>query len=299
VRERIPRESDFTLSSSEHPQFDQEAPIAAETHDVGADPYGPHAAPGSDLAAAPTPAPPIEDPVWNAWDVLVVVFLTLIAMVVFPLGLAGLARILFYPHTGIIDLLQQKPILALGAQLFIDAAWAASIFLLVEGKYEVPFWNAIRWNWPKSKWMMLAFGVATFIVLATLGNFLPMPKETPFEKLFEQTRDAYLLAILAVTVAPFTEELFFRGFLYPVLAKYLGAGWGVFLAAVPFALLHLPQYGFSWGIIVVILGVGIVCGVVRAATKSVGASFLVHAGYNGAQMLIAVVYTHGFTRAPK
>ena len=32
----------------------------------------------------------------------------------------------------------------------------------------------------------------------------------------------------------------------------------------------------------------------RAATDSVGAAFLVHVGYNGAQMLIALVATHGF-----
>jgi hypothetical protein len=42
-----------------------------------------------------------------------------------------------------------------------------------------------------------------------------------------------------------------------------------------------------------------VCGAVRAATKSVGASFLVHVGYNGMQMLIAVIATHGFRQMPK
>jgi hypothetical protein len=45
--------------------------------------------------------------------------------------------------------------------------------------------------------------------------------------------------------------------------------------------------------------VGLVCGIVRAVTGSVGASFLVHAGYNGAQMVIFVIWTHGFTRMPK
>jgi len=126
-----------------------------------------------------------------------------------------------------------------------------------------------------------------------------MPKETPFDQLFEKPRNAYLLALMAVTLGPLMEELFFRGFLYPVLARRWGAGWGIFWAAVPFALMHLPQYGYSWGIILVILAVGVVCGIVRAATKSVAASFLVHAGYNGAQMVIAVLVTHGFTRMPK
>jgi len=38
---------------------------------------------------------------------------------------------------------------------------------------------------------------------------------------------------------------------------------------------------------------------VRAITKSVAASFLVHVGYNGTQMLIAVVDTHGFRHMEK
>jgi membrane protease YdiL (CAAX protease family) len=95
------------------------------------------------------------------------------------------------------------------------------------------------------------------------------------------------------------EELFFRGFLYPVVAKRWGAGWGIFLSALPFALMHMQQYGYSWGILLVIFGVGLVCGIVRAVTGSVAASFLVHVGYNGAQMLIAISLTHGFTRMPK
>jgi hypothetical protein len=45
--------------------------------------------------------------------------------------------------------------------------------------------------------------------------------------------------------------------------------------------------------------VGIVCGSVRALTKSVGASFLVHVAYNGTEMLIALVATRGFTHMPK
>jgi hypothetical protein len=126
-----------------------------------------------------------------------------------------------------------------------------------------------------------------------------MPKDTPFDKLFENPRDAYLLAIMATTLGPLMEELFFRGFLYPVIARRWGAAWGVFLAALLFALMHMQQYGYSWGILVLIFGVGLVCGIVRAVTGSVAASFLVHAGYNGAQMLIAVSLTHGFTRMPK
>jgi len=38
---------------------------------------------------------------------------------------------------------------------------------------------------------------------------------------------------------------------------------------------------------------------VRAVTRSVAASFLVHVGYNGTQMIIALAYTHGFRQMEK
>jgi membrane protease YdiL (CAAX protease family) len=79
----------------------------------------------------------------------------------------------------------------------------------------------------------------------------------------------------------------------------MGAAWAIVLTALPFGLIHLPQYGWAWGAALVIVLVGVVCGVVRAATRSVGASFLVHAGYNGTQMLIALVVTQGFRHMPK
>jgi hypothetical protein len=149
------------------------------------------------------------------------------------------------------------------------------------------------------EWRLLALGAAMFFVLGLLQSLLPMPKDTPFEHLFDRPRDAYLLSIIAVTLGPLMEELFFRGFMYPVLARRMGVVWGVVLTALPFGLIHLPQYGWAWGAALVIFLVGVVCGVVRAAMGSVGASFLVHAGFNGTQMLIAVVMTQGFRHIPK
>ena len=59
--------------------------------------------------------------------------------------------------------------------------------------------------------------------LDLLGRFLPMPKTTPFDQFFERPSDAYLTAVFAVTLGPLMEELFFRGFLYPVLARRTGS----------------------------------------------------------------------------
>jgi uncharacterized protein len=289
------------LSSPDNPRLD--SPIDPHPP-VGVDPPDPSAqnpytfAPsGVPLSVSPPPAP-VENPVWSGWDVLAIAALTFVIMIVLQLAVLFAAHRLWYPRDSMTDL-AQKPILLLLSQFLIYAAVAAFMVALVEGKYHVPFWLAIKWNWPKSGWRMLAVGGVMFFVLAVLQNLLPMPKDTPFEHLFDRPRDAYLLSLIAVTLGPLMEELFFRGFMYPALARRIGVIWGILLTALPFGLIHLPQYGWAWGAALVIFLVGVVCGIVRAVTRSVGASFLVHAGYNGVQMIIALVATHGFLHLEK
>jgi membrane protease YdiL (CAAX protease family) len=289
------------LSSSDNPLFEpQQAASVESPAQVQGSPeplaLGPDAA--VIVAPVPTAPPPVENPVWSGWDVLLMAGLTIVAMLVLQILVIFGALWLLYPHSSFANV-AQKPILLLGSQFLIYIAVAACMVMLVEGRYHVPFWQAIRWNWPRSQWQLLALGAAMLLGLGLLQSILPMPKDTPFEHLFDRPRDAYLLAIIAVSVGPLMEELFFRGFFYPVVARRWGAGWGIFLTALPFALMHLPQYGWAWGAMLVILIVGVVCGIVRAVTRSVGASFLVHVGYNGSQMLIAMVMTQGFRHMPK
>ena len=285
-----------SLSSPSNPQFDPQSPggPAPIQLDIQAQPYA-----AGVPAISPAPGrPPVENPAWNGWDVVLITVLAFFTILVFQFAILMGAHYLRYPRTPL-GVLAQKPILLLVSQFLIDGAVALYLILLVEGKYHVQFWPAIRWNWPSAAWKLLLLGAVMLLGLGVLERYLPMPQETPFEKLFARPLDAYLISIIAVSLGPLVEELFFRGFLYPVLARRWGIAWGVFLSALPFAALHLPQYGWAWGAMLVILIVGIVCGLVRAVTKSVGASFLVHVGYNGSQMMIALVATHGFRHLEK
>jgi membrane protease YdiL (CAAX protease family) len=283
------------LSSSDNPQFEQQPLVSAEVQSsspIALDPVAAGTLP-------PIPTAP-RDPVWSGWDVLLIAGLTLVTMFVLQSVVTLTAYYVTHPRVPFTEILQ-RPILLMLSQLLVYVAVFAFMKLLVEGKYRVPFWQSIRWNWPTSEWRLLGLGALMLFGLDILQSFLPIPKDTPFEHLFDRPLDAYLLSIIAVSLGPLMEELFFRGFLYPVLARRMGVAWGIFLTALPFGLIHLPQYGgiSAWGVGLVILLVGVVCGIVRAATGSVGASFLVHVGYNGMQMLIAVVATQGFRHMPK
>jgi len=291
---RFSVEERIFLSLPENPQFEPQAP--------GREPQT-----SAELIAEPFPPPvflPIprapkagENPVWSGWEVLLIAALTLGAILVVQLLIVLGARRFAYPHESWFEV-AQKPALALLSELLAYLAVALYMILLVEGKYQTRFWPAIRWNWPGLAGVSLVGLGVLMLSLDFLGKFLPLPKTTPFDQFFDRPLDAYLTAAFAITIGPLMEELFFRGFLYPVLARRLGAVWGILLTALPFGLMHYLQYR-SWSAVLIIILVGVVLTTVRAITKSVASSFLAHVGYNGTLMLIAAVATDGFRHMEK
>lgn len=238
-----------------------------------------------------------RDPVWSGWDVLLLAGLAILTLLVAEILTAVVAMAFFYRHTAFRDLIQ-TPVVSLVGEAVGYVVVALFMVMLVEGKYRTPFLSAIRWNWnlgsvPK----FFGIGVLT-VILDLLGRYLPMPKSTPFEQFFSKPTDAYLIAIFAVTLGPLMEELFFRGFLYPVLARRTGIALAVILTSIPFGLLHYVQYQ-SWGAVLVITMVGVVLTVVRVISKSVAASFIVHVGYNATLMILTAVATDGFQHMDK
>jgi membrane protease YdiL (CAAX protease family) len=283
------------LSSPENPQFDPPPPLSAEPQpSLSLDPLLP-------VSFSPAPDPP-RDPVWSGWDVLLIAVAAVLSLIVVQVLVFSVAKNLIYPHLGWNDAVQKlahNALLAILAQFLTYIPLAIFMVALVEGKYHVRFWTSIRWNWPRSQWRMLGLGALVLLSLNLLGHFLPMPQSTPFEELFSRPRDAYLMAVFAITLGPLMEELFFRGFLYPVLARRMGVGWGIFFTALPFGLIHMFQYGYAWGVVLLIFLMGVVCTAVRAATGSVASSFLVHVGYNATEMLLFAVATDGFRHMEK
>jgi uncharacterized protein len=170
---------------------------------------------------------------------------------------------------------------------------------LVKRGHGQPFWRAIRWNWP-TNWLPYLFaGMVLAISLQGLAHLLPMPKELPIDRFFQNTREAWALSLFGVTLAPLLEELFFRGFLYPVLVRRLGTMLAVLFTAALFGLIHAPQLGRAWAPVLVVFLVGVVLTITRAATKSVAASLLIHVAYNGTLSALLFAASDGFRHLEK
>lgn len=283
------------MSSLDNPQFDPQ-PLNSEPQTPApfvAEPFTP-------LESRPTlPSPHAdENPVWSGWDVLQIFGVTILTLFVVQLLIVLGAKRFAFPRESWLQV-AQKPYLALLSEFLTYIAVALYMILLVEGKYHTRFWQAIRWNWPGIAGVSF-MGIGVLMLgFDVLGRFLPMPKSTPFDQFFEHPLDAYLVAAFAMTLGPLMEELFFRGFLYPVLAHRIGAVWGILVTGLFFGLIHSPQYGYSWAAVLIVCLVGVVLTTVRAITKSVASSFLAHVGYNATLMVLAAIATDGFRHMDK
>jgi hypothetical protein len=168
------------------------------------------------------------------------------------------------------------------------------IVRMIRRHYRLRFFPAIRWRFPRRWLIPLAGGMVLAMVVQVLSTMLPIPKQLPIDQFFSSALGAWLMAGFGVLAAPFCEELFFRGLLFPVLRQRLGMLVAVLLTSGLFALIHASQLGRSWAAVSVLFTVGVVLTLVRALADSLAASVLVHSGYNLALFTLVYFGTAGF-----
>jgi membrane protease YdiL (CAAX protease family) len=240
-------------------------------------------------------APPVVSSTypWSGWDVLQIAVLTVVSVSIFLPLLAFAAKRLLYPRVPLFDVITYPMVTVLGQMLayLLVLAFMVAIVKRVPGR---SFWTAIQWNWPQNWQAYLLGGVALSFGLQAMAHFLPIPKELPMDRFFRTPGEAWALSLFGITFAPLLEELFFRGFLYPVLERRLGDLMAILLTAASFSLIHAPQLGRAWGPVLVIFMVGLALTITRAVTKSVAPGVILHFAYNGTLSVLLFAGTGGF-----
>lgn len=212
-------------------------------------------------------AEPSEYPFWTYEDLglfigslVPIFFLAWVATSVIPLSVA--VRALVY-------------------QSLIYACLLGVMYVLVAWRYQQPFWKSLRWRPFPLPFLCAAAGPALAFATSYLGGVLRAPQvPSPIEALISDRRSLFVMMLFLTVIGPVFEELTFRGFLFPLLARTLGPWPGIVLAALPFALVHGPQYRWAWQQITLVGLAGIFFGFIRYKTNSTAAATLVHTGYN-------------------
>jgi membrane protease YdiL (CAAX protease family) len=247
----------------------------------------------------PLAAPPVKTEV----DLLDVLFISLVTACSFIFFGVIAAIIFMFAHRG--QHLNPKDMatnafFVVPTEFGIYVAILGFMALLVWTRHRTALFQAIHWNTPNRRiaTYALLIGVALAFV-SVIGEIVLnrwIPKSLPITEYFKDRPSALLLAAFAVLIAPFMEEMFFRGFLYPALARWTGAVPSILVTALAFTLLHGAQLGYSWAPLLLIFIVGAVLTVTRAVTNSVATGVLIHMTYNLVLMAQFFIATHGFTQ---
>jgi len=190
------------------------------------------------------------------------------------------------------------------------------------------FFAGLQWNAAAAfhqRWRLFSAAGICFILAMADEALMPGPPNAPIDKLFQSRLAAWLLLVFGVTIAPFFEEMFFRGFLLPALCsawdwtieKSTGKPqlpldahghpqWSLFamvvasvLTSIPFALMHAEQIAHAFGPLLLLFCVSLILCAARLITRSLAASVLVHASYNLILFSLMLIGTSGFRHLDK
>jgi hypothetical protein len=190
------------------------------------------------------------------------------------------------------------------------------------------FFAGIHWRGSTALRLYWQLGITALgcFALATIDELLlPGPSNAPIDQIFRSPGAAWVMFGFGITIAPFFEEIAFRGILLPSLATacdWIGdrftrqlprpldadghPRWSIsamviasIATSVPFALLHAEQTGRSIGPFLLLVTVSLVLCAVRLKTRSLAASTLVHACYNFLIFFFMLLGTEGFRHLDK
>jgi len=263
----------------------------------------------AEVRASPAPQSQIPEDLRSPWGwsdlfLLVVIFflggLIITSLVEMTFAVLGVpvSNIQKDPKLlGTIELISQTIL-----SLFVLAYLGAQVRI----RFRQPFWRTLGWRRIKTRiipgWMaglgLVMTGFLTSVLVTFASSAIGSKGPLPIQSFYQDRLTAELLMAISVLIAPLFEETIFRGYLYPVLARSWGVAAGVVVTGVIFGLLHAPQLWHGWAQIGLLVCVGILFTYVRAASRTVLASYLLHVSYNAFIFLAFFVSSHGFRNLP-
>jgi hypothetical protein len=194
------------------------------------------------------------------------------------------------------DKLAGDPFFLLALQGVFYALLFVYVYFMVAVMHTQPFWRMLRWRrigW-KSVLGCLAGGALLTVAIAVFPPLLPDANQFPLQDLFNSRAAAYAIGAFAILVAPFMEELIFRGVLFGVFESQIGLRSAILITAILFGGLHVPEYWGAWNHMFLLFLVGLVFSVARGKSGSLAPSVFLHMGYNGSMVLALFLSTQHF-----
>ena len=258
--------------------------------------------PGQTLPDDPTNS---DKAPWTIQQTFKGIFLTLFPWIAFALLLNSLGG---GKASSSVPLSPQRVLIAAIITLVFSA--------VIEGAFLIaPFYYALaayRRITPRAKLALKALGFRKFpvgrtfswiviLIIAILAvnniyqyliTVLHLNLQTNDQVLLAESKHAplttYATLLVAVFIAPFCEEIFFRGFVFQGLRRGMPVGWAIMLSALLFGVAHADPGSFA-----VLFIIGVALAFLRWRTKSIWPGMILHMLNNGIGALVIILYMQG------
>ena len=239
---------------------------------------------------SPAEPPTPNNPPWNSLVAFGVWFLSVLAIVLFPVFfivpyilLNGQKSLESFQTDSTAILLNVLAIVP--AHLFtLGIAWLVATR---NGKFalrETLGFESGSFRW----WFYPLLLLPLMAIAAAVNHFIP-EGDNELLKILRSSRSATLLiAVLATFTAPLVEEVVYRGILYSALQRTIGVAGAIAMVTFFFALVHVPQYWGSPGTIIMICLLSLVLTLIRWKSDNLLPCIVMHTIINGFQALILV-----------
>ena len=187
--------------------------------------------------------------------------------------------------------LPQEPEMNVNALLALTVA--ANLFVLAVcwyflcARYRKTVWEGFR------LWRLHALTFSGCIVvgvaLAGAATVLTAEYSTGESLMAELARQSFWAVAAMAVFVPAFEEVYYRGLVFSVLDRKLGAGAAIAITSLWFTAAHVPQLIGDWIGIPVILALALLLAIQRSVTGSLVAPIVTHWVYNASLIGISVI----------
>jgi membrane protease YdiL (CAAX protease family) len=252
----------------------------------------------------PLPEKKVEQVPWTLRQTFLGILLTLVPWIALALGVASLNR-----HAGRTTALPPQVDLANAVIVFILSSLVEGAFLIAPVSIAVRAFRGLRQKFRLAwralglrrfsvgnaiSWVIILF-LGILVVNQVYASFITtfhLPVQTNDQVLLENAKYAplttYATLLASVIVAPFCEEVFFRGFVFMGLWRGMAPGWAMVLSALIFAVAHADPGSF-----VVLFLIGVALAFLRWHTHSLWPGMLLHFLNNSVGALLIVLAMRG------
>lgn len=229
----------------------------------------------------------VPDIKWNAIDAVISLAFLAVTLIAVYFGSAGLVEVFggreFFNSSNIGNI-SFSVLYAVQTLLMLGVVWFFAIFRRKSNSKDLglTYYSIGKTVWYSFVSLLFIFLISfLYVFMMNLLFGIEAPSSKVDTLVRNKSISSNILFVVVTVIAPFSEEIFFRGFLYSAFKKSWGINAALFLSSFLFALVHLEFYSF-----IPLMIIGWLLAYLFEKTKSLMTPIFLHGIYNLILILI-------------